>query len=135
MGLTQSAGPACTAGHQFRQLLGKGVAGTARVAAVEPPNPQFDTDPTSERRQVSWVPTVTAVHGTARVSAVRAAPARPGAVRGDMEEVRAIQRDRVNAAARHGRKLVHAVFCGNQGCNPQTSVPKRYDPRKTRENR
>jgi len=68
------------------------------------------------------VPTVTAVHGTARVSAVRAAPARPGAVRGDMEEVRAIQRDRVNAAARHGRKLVHAVFYGSQGCNPQTSV-------------
>jgi len=52
----------------------------------------------------------------------------------DMEEVRVIQRYRVNTAARHGKKLVHAVFYGSQGCNPLTSVPKRNDPHKTREN-
>ncbi len=87
-------------------------------------------DPVPKRRQVSRVPAIAAVHGTARAPAVRAAITRQSAVDGDMEKVRTVRRDRLNAAARHGTKLVHALFYGCRGSHPQTSVPNRYDPRK-----
>ena len=50
-----------------------------------------------------------------------------------MEKVRNARCDRLNAAAWHEPKPVHALFYGRSASHPQTSVPNRYDPRKMRE--
>ena len=91
-------------------------------------------DPPPHRGQVSRVPAIAAMHGTARAPAVRAAATRPGAVGGNVKQVGAVQRDRLDAAARHGTKLVHVLFYGHDRHLPQASVRTRYDPRKAREN-
>jgi hypothetical protein len=132
--LGQPGGPARMGRHQFRQALGKGASGAFGVAAVGPFRPYRDMDPAPDRRQVSRVPAIAAVHGTARASAVRVAVAGPGAACVNMEEVRAVRRDRLDAAARHRTKLVHALSYGHDGRLPQASVRNRYDSRKAREN-
>ena len=120
--------------NQLRQALGEGAPSAFDVAAVEPSRPQPDMDLAPERRQVSRAPAIAAMHGTARAPTVRAMAARPGAACVNMEEIRAVRRDRLDAAARHGTKLVHAMFYGHDGRSPQTSVRNRYDPHKAREN-
>ncbi len=120
-------------GDQLRQALGKGAPGASGVAAVEPPGPQPDMDPATERRQVSRVPSIAAVHGTARAPAIRAAAAGPDTAGGNVKQVGAVRRDRLDAAARHGTELVHALFYGHDCRSFQTSVRDRYDPRKARE--
>ena len=72
------------------------------------------------------------MHGTAGPSAIRAAPARARATRIDVEKIKAARRDRLNAAAWHGTKLVHTLFYGRQERSSQTSVPPRHNPRKVR---
>jgi len=114
------------------QALGEGLATANRIQAAEPSHPQPDVDPAHHRGQVSRMPAIAAVHGTACAPAIRTAAARPGAACVNMEEVRAVQRDRLDAAARHGTKLVHVLFYGHDGCRPQTLVLNRYDPRKVR---
>ncbi len=56
----------------------------------------------------------------------------PGAARINMEELRATGRDLLDAAVRHGTKLVHTLFYGQCGGNLQTSAQSRYCPRKVR---
>ena len=80
------------------------------------------------------MPAIAAVHGTARAPTVWAATTGPDAAGGDVKQVGAAQRDRLDAAARHGAKLVHALFYGHDCRRSQMSVQNRYDPRKTREN-
>jgi len=134
LSLAQPAGATRMGCHQLRQALGKSAPGAGRIAAVEPPHLQPDADLTPERGQVGRVPAGAAVHGPACTTAIRTAPAGPDSMCSNVEEVRAVQRDSVDAAARHGTKLVHALFYGQRGSRQQTSVSNRHDPRKVREN-
>jgi len=120
-------------GNQLQQALGKGAPGAFGVSAVEPPGSQPDMDPAPERRQVSRVPAIAAVHGTARAPAIRAATTGADAVGGNVKQVGAVRRDRLDTTARHGTKLVHALFYGHDCRCPQTSVANRYNPHKARE--
>ena len=54
------------------------------------------------------------MHGTARALAVRAATTGPDAVGGNVKQVGAVRRDRLDATARHGTKVVHALFYGRR---------------------
>src|SRR4051794_3266132 len=63
--------------------------------------------------------------GPARAPAVRAAAAGSRAVRGDVEEARAVARDPLDAAARHGAEFVHAPSYGAPPATPNTSAPSR----------
>src|SRR5439155_22761578 len=99
--------------------------GAGRVAAVEPAHAQLDPDRSPERGQVGGAPPVAAVDGPARTPAVRAAAAGSRAVRGDVEEPRAVARDPLDAAARHGAEFVHAPSYGAPPATPNTSAPAR----------
>ena len=85
--LGQPGGPARVRRHQFRKTFGKGAPDAFGVAAVEPSRSQSDMDPPPHRGQVSWMPAIAAVHGTARAPTVRAAPARPGDACGNVKQV------------------------------------------------
>ena len=85
-------------------------AGRNGSAAVEPARPQRDLDTPPKYGQVGRVPVTAAVHRPARAAAIRAAPARAGAMCFNAEEARAARRDRLNAAAWHRTKLVRALF-------------------------
>ena len=116
----------------LRQALGKDAPGAFGVAAGEPPRPQSDAHPAPERGQVSRLPAIAAVHGTARAPAIRAATTGPDAVGGIVKPVGTVRRDRLDAAARHGAMLVHALFYGHNCRRSQISVQNRCDPRKAR---
>lgn len=131
--LHQPVGPARMGSDQLRQALGKGAPGTFGVSAVEPPGSQSDTHPAPEQGQVSRMPAVAAVHGTARAPAIRAATTGPDTAGDKVKQVGVVRRDCLDAAARHGTKLVHSLFYGH-GCRcSQTSMLNRYNPRKARE--
>src|SRR4051812_49636282 len=123
LGLGQPAGASCAGPEQLGQALGEGASGTGRVAAVEPAHPQLDPDRPPERGQVGRAPPVAAVDGPARAPAVRAAAAGARAVRGDVEEPRAVGRDPLDAAARHGAEFVHAPSYGAPPAVPQHQRP------------
>ena len=129
-----AAPSACMGRHPLRQALGKDAPGAFGVAAVEPSDPRPDLDTASNRRQVSRTPTVAAVHGTARAPAARAAAARSGAACVNMEEVRAVRRDSLDAAARHGKAVCHGQRNREQNQHWLQPVNLRHDPHKVREN-
>jgi hypothetical protein len=106
-----------------REALGEGAAGAGRVAAVEPAHAQLDPDRPSERGQVGRATAVAAVDGPARPAAIRAAAAGSRAARGDVEEPRAVRRDPLDAAARHGAEFVHAPSYGAPPAVPQHQRP------------
>ena len=132
--LGQPGGPARMRGDQLRQALGKGAPSAFGVSAVEPPGSQPNMDAAPERRQVSRVPAVAAVRGTARAPAIRAAAARPDAVDGNVKQVGAVRRGCLDAAARHGTKLVHALLyghncpCSQIGTKPLRSTQSTGEP-------
>src|SRR5206468_10433245 len=90
---------------------------------VEPAHAQLDPDRSPERGQVGGAPVVAAMDGPARAPAVRAAAAGSRAVRGDVEEARAVARDPLDAAARHGAEFVHAPSYGAPPAVPQQQRP------------
>ena len=94
----------------------------ARVVAIEPAHAQVDPERPPERGQIGWAPPIAAVDRPARTPAIRAAAARSRAVRGDVEETRAVTRDPLDAAARHRTELVHAPSYGVRPATLQTPV-------------
>ncbi len=88
---------------------GQGLASTLpQVFATH----QADADPALERGQIGRALKVAAVHGPARAPTVRTAAAGLCAVRGDIEDLRALARDPLDAAARHGKIVVHVPAMG-----------------------
>src|SRR5215207_2547054 len=59
------------------------------------------------------------------MSALRAAPAGPRALRGDGQKTGVVARDLFDAAARHRTELVHTPFYGVRCVTLQTSAPTR----------
>jgi hypothetical protein len=110
--LGEPTGAPGTGRHQLGQALGEGLPGTHHVAAVEPAHAQADADLAAKQGQIGRAPLVAAMHGPARASTARTTAAGPRAMRGDMEEVRAVTRDPLNAAAWHRKVVVHAPAMG-----------------------
>ena len=98
--------------HQFGQALGEGAPCTGWVAAVEPAHAQADADLAPEHGQIGRAPSIAAMHGPARASTVRTSATELCAVRGDVDELRAVARDPLDAAAWHRKIVVHAPAMG-----------------------
>jgi hypothetical protein len=120
--------------HQLRHALGKGLAGTSGVAAVEPTHAQADPDRPSKGRQVGGVPTIAAVYGPAHRAAIWAATTKSHGVDIDLKMGRSIRCHLFDPAARDRTLNIHALLYGKTHQLSQTPVLSRHNPHEAREN-
>jgi hypothetical protein len=103
----ETVGTARMGRKEMREALGERSAGAIRVAAIEPPQSQFEADLLSRRRQIRRPPGVVAMHGVAAMAAIWATATGKLSVCCDTQMSRIKRRHLPDTAPRERIEFIH----------------------------